>query len=145
VKRDRLAAVQRIREIQEQQARGALAMDRLRHREAVDAEAATWFALDARQQRLIGTDSSEEHRRTRAIAECGVLAARLQQEAALEAARQVMRSTDEWTVAARRVEALERLGSRLNEMEHEEAVRRSANEVDDLVLARFAQMMRSES
>jgi len=77
------------------------------------------------------------------IAGCGVLAARLQQEVALEAARQVLRSNDHWTMAARRVEALERLGSRLAEIERDEELRRAANEIDDLVLARFVRDMRS--
>lgn len=120
-------------------------MDRLRHREAVDAEEATWLALDARTTGMVGRSSAAEYHRTRAVAACGVLAARLQQEAALETARQVTRSADEWTAAARRVEALERLGTRLTALENEEAARRQANEIDDLVLARFARMMRSGS
>jgi flagellar biosynthesis chaperone FliJ len=43
---------------------------------------------------------------------------------------------EEWTVAARRVEALERLSERLIESEREESSRLQSNEIDDLVLAR---------
>ena len=120
-------------------------MDHRRHRDAVDAEASTWMDLDERQNAMVGSASSQAFHRTRAVTACGTLAARLQQEVALEAARQVVQSTEQWTVAARRVEALERLGTRLTAIEQEDAARRSANEIDDLVLARFARMMRSES
>ena len=40
---------------------------------------------------------------------------------------------EEWTVAARRVEALDRLAERLREAEAEEAERLQNNEIDDMV------------
>jgi flagellar biosynthesis chaperone FliJ len=42
----------------------------------------------------------------------------------------------DWAIAARRVEALERLAERIAEAEKVESARLAANEIDDLVLAR---------
>ena len=115
------------------------------HRDAVDAEASTWRDLDERTRALSAGAGTDRFLRTRAVTDAGVLAARLQQEVALDAAREVARSQAEWTTAARRVEALERLGSRLAEWEQAESDRRAAAEVDDLVLARAVRVLRSGS
>jgi flagellar export protein FliJ len=145
MRRDRLDALMRVRDIQERRARGDLAMAHRRHRDAVEAEASTWRDLDTRTRRLSEATGADRFRGTRAVTEAGVLAARLQQEVALDAARQVARSEADWTTAARRVEALERLGSRLAEWEQAESDRRAAADVDDLVMARSVRVLRSGS
>ena len=48
----------------------------------------------------------------------------------------MIEARDEWTVAARRVEALERLDERLRAEESLELERKRNTELDDLVLAR---------
>ena len=71
-----------------------------------------------------------------AVREAGARAAATQHTVTETAHQRVLVARDEWTEAARRVEALDRLGERLRESEAVEAERVSNNEIDDLVLAR---------
>lgn len=147
----RLAGVLRVRTIQETRARGELGMSRVRHRQAAAAEQQTWNQLDERSHALAGhsiTDNSTDDSTgdgsglsslvaAHAIAGAGILAAATQNRVTGDAADVVVIALDQWTVAARRVEALDRLHERLAFAEAEEQQRKSANEIDDLVLARF--------
>lgn len=135
--RTRLNAVLRIRQIQERAARGEVAMNRNVHRVAAAAEARTWQMLDDRAA-TAAVASVERLLAERALVSAGMLAAEIQEIATVEAAEQVDAALSIWTLAARRVEGLERLAERNAEIEREDADRRIANEIDDLVLVGFA-------
>lgn len=137
-----MAAVLRIRKLQERRARGDLAMRRMDHRTAEHAERRTWELLDARLAAAAATNPMHRAgavslRAERAVVDAGVLGAARQHVDTEHAAGRVAVAVDEWTVAARRVEGLERLSERLDELARDEAQRKAANEIDDLVLARF--------
>jgi flagellar export protein FliJ len=142
VSASRLEGVLRVRAIQETRIRGELGMSRGRHRQAVAAEQQTWSQLDERA--LARTDDQGDNGWARlslvaehAFATAGALAASEQNRLTVDAAAVVETNVDQWTIAARRVEALERLHDRLGLVEAEERMRNDANEIDDLVLARF--------
>lgn len=128
--RKRLEQVLRIREIQERGARGELARTSLRHRRARAVERRTWDQLDAWPAEGPTLDSLER------VRGAGMLAADTQRAITERAAGEESTARGEWTVAARRVEALDRLAERLRESEAEEAERLQNNEIDDMVLAR---------
>ena len=136
---NRMSSVLRIRKLQERRARGELAVSRRDHRAAETAERRTWTLLDAR---LAAAATSHGHgtislRADRAVVEAGVLGAARQRGETAEAAAKVGAALDGWTIAARRVEGLERLSERLDLAAKAETDRLAANEIDDLVLARF--------
>ena len=128
--RKRLEQVLRIREIQERGARGELARTTLRHRRARAVERRTWVQLDAWPVQGPSLDGAER------VRGAGLLAADTQRQVTEHAAGDEAVAREEWTVAARRVEALDRLAERLREAEAEEAERLQNNEIDDMVLAR---------
>lgn len=134
----RIAAVLRVRQIQERSARGVLAVNRRAHRDAATAEVRTWTQLDAHVAGLVGAPLDPnrvgEHR---IVVESGVLAAGSQRTTTESAAIAADAAMSEWTIAARRVEGMERLTERMASHEAEEQQRLAANEIDDLVLARF--------
>jgi len=137
----RLAAVLRIRQIQERSARGKLAVERRRHRLAEDAEEQTWTQLDDRAAQSVGTTVSSVGPQSlvggRLITDAALRAADRQHAETEQAAADVTAAMDDWTIAARRVEGMERLADRVATAEDEERQRVAANEIDDLVLARF--------
>lgn len=133
--RRRLAAVLRVRELQERGARGELARNHQRHHRAVAVERHTWAQLDRRSD-TSGTLTPADLASSRLVRQAGLLAAETQHAATEQAADGVAVARAEWTVAARRVEALERLADRFAEAEAAEDERRQNNELDDLVLAR---------
>ncbi len=135
--RTRLNAVLRIRQIQERSARGHVAMSRNVHRQAVAAEARTWQMLDDRAA-AAAVGSVDRLLAERALVSAGMLAAETQEIVTVDAAERVDVAVSVWTLAARRVEGLERLAQRNVELEREDADRRVANEIDDLVLVGFA-------
>ncbi len=128
--RKRLEQVLRIREIQERGARGELARTSMRHRRARAVERHTWVQLDAWPVDAPSLDGLE------LVRDAGLLAADTLRVATEQAAGDETTARQEWTVAARRVEALDRLAERLREAEAEEAERLQNNEIDDMVLAR---------
>ena len=128
--RKRLEQVLRIREIQERGARGELARTTLRHRRARAVERQTWTRLDEWPADRPTIDALER------VRGAGMLAADTQHSVTERAAGDESVAREEWTVAARRVEALDRLAERLRESEAEEAERLQNNEIDDMVLAR---------
>jgi len=137
----RLAAVLRVRQIQERGARGALAVQRRRHRLAQFAERSTWTSLDERSARAVGATVSTTGPYGvvggRLVADAGIRAASTQRGETETAAVEVARAMERWTLAARRVEGMERLADRVASAEEAERQRLAANEIDDLVLARF--------
>lgn len=134
----RLASVLRVRHLQERAARGALAASRNVHRVAERAERDTWESLDAHAAAPIHGESAGSLQGTQLLVASGMLAAERQHRVTVAAAENLVSATDEWTLAARRVEGLERLVERQSIAEREESVRRSSNEIDDLVLIKFA-------
>lgn len=132
----RIAAVLRVREIQERSARGALAVRRGHLRVAVIAEERTWQQLDAATTVTDPVPAASLMGR-RAVVEAGVLAAERQHTTTEQAEGAVTVAMDAWTIAARRVEGMQRLTDRMSVHEAEERQRLAANEIDDLVLARF--------
>jgi hypothetical protein len=141
--RNRMASVLRIRQIQERSARGAVATARRRERDAIEAERTTWRLLDERSTlavRAPGRSAAVALAERMAIAS-GMLAAATQHTVSERSASEVVAATQHWTVAARRVEGLERLAERTRLVELEVAGRKAANEIDDLVLVRFAEQV----
>ena len=134
----RLTSVLRVRHLQERAARGALAASRHAHRTAENAERDTWESLDAHVTTPMRGEPAGSLQGTRLLVASGMLAAERQHHATVAAAQDLITATDEWTIAARRVEGLERLVERQTIAEREESVRRSSNEIDDLVLIKFA-------
>ena len=135
-----MSSVLRIRQLQERRARGELAMSRRDHRAAETAERRTWKLLDARLAAAVSAgmgDGAISLRADRAVVDAGVLGAARQHGQTVAAAAQVEVAMEGWTIAARRVEGLERLSERLDAAAKAEADRLAANEIDDLVLARF--------
>jgi flagellar export protein FliJ len=130
----RLAAVLRVRELQERQARGELARTNEQLRHAAEAERSTWTALDRPSSRAAW--SSQQLGAHHAVRAAGTLAADSQHLITEHAEVCVDEAAGVWTVAARRVEALERLGERNRETEAIESERQRNNELDDMVLAR---------
>lgn len=132
----RLAAVLRIRTLQERGARGELARSRRDHHVARTVEERTWSQIDELAPPKMHATSADEltGRRTRVAA--GVLSAHTLHAETVRAHEMMEIAKQEWTVAARRVEALERLAERIGEAERLESARLAGNEIDDLVLAR---------
>ncbi|MEX0846621.1 MAG: hypothetical protein WD023_02495 [Ilumatobacteraceae bacterium] len=131
--RNRLADVLRIRRLQERSARGALAISNQRHHAAIAIEATMWTTLDQRGEALARSGAFGSIQATRVA---GTLAAEAQHAVTERAQEATVVAGALWSEAARRVEALERLGERLAEVEAEEFDRAERNELDDLVLAR---------
>lgn len=131
--RARLADVLRIRRLQERTARGELAVRNVHHQAAITAEATMWTTLDQRGAAMARSGSFAAVQATRVA---GMLAAEAQHTVTEQAAEAVVVAEAHWAGAARRVEALERLGERLAVAEAEERDRSERNELDDLVLAR---------
>lgn len=129
----RLAAVLRVRELQERGARGEMARRSQAHRIALAAEEHTWAQL---HQLSTERGDAARLRVMTAVRDAGMLAAERQHDTTAAADEALTGARAEWTIAARRVEALERLGERLREAEQAEDDRRQILEVDDLVLAR---------
>lgn len=138
MKRAQLRTVMRIRELQERSARGVLALAQTRHREAVEDEEATWARVDAFGTVLRADVLPADLQQQRLVAEVGALAAQSLRQVTLDAADEAARAQVDWTAAARRVEALERLAERLAEREAFDAAHRAQTEIEDLVLARRA-------
>ncbi len=132
----RLAAVLRIRTLQERGARGELARTRRDHHRARTVEERTWSQLDELAPPVVrGTTASDlESRRTRV--EAGLLSVHSLHVETARTHESMQTAKHEWTIAARRVEALERLAERIGEAERLESTRLAGNEIDDLVLAR---------
>jgi hypothetical protein len=133
VNRKRLQAVLRVRTLQERGARGELARRTQAHHRAQAAEERTWELLQAVQATSgdpLGLQTAV------AVRDAGTRAVERQHDTTEAAREGVIGARDEWTIAARRVEALERLGERLRDADEAEAERLQILEVDDLVLAR---------
>ena len=137
----RLAAVLRIRQIQERGARGELAVQRRRHRLAQVAERHTWAALDERAAAEVGavrpSVGADSVLGMQVVAAAGVRAAGTQRHVTETAAVDLATAMEQWTIAARRVDGMERLADRVATSEEEERQRMVNNEIDDLVLGRF--------
>ena len=131
--RQRLAAVLRVRELQERGARGELARNNEQLRRAATAERRTWTSLDRPPSSTLSAQQIAAHSAFRAA---GTLAAESQRVVTAHAEEGVVVARDEWTVAARRVEALERLDERQRADAAAEFERHRGNELDDMVLAR---------
>lgn len=131
--RKRLQAVLRVRSLQERGARGELARRSQAHQRAVSAEQHTWERLDAASDAPV---DAERLASISAVRHAGLLAAEAQHRVSDETLADTVVARDEWTIAARRVEALDRLGTRLREADEAEDERKQILEIDDLVLAR---------
>ncbi len=133
MKRERLQAVLRVRSLQERGARGELARRSTAHHQAVSAEQHTWERLERVADATTSTDGLVA---MRAVRDAGLRAVESQHRITDETLADTVVARDEWTIAARRVEALDRLGTRLREADDAEAERQQILEIDDLVLAR---------
>lgn len=136
--RKRLQAVLRVRSLQERGARGELARRSQAHQQACAAEEHTWQQLEQLTPTTIATtgNGTNDLVAMQLVRHAGTLAAQRQHVDSGAAGEQTIVARDAWTVAARRVEALERLGERLREATEAEDERLQILEIDDLVLAR---------
>lgn len=133
-----MKAVLRIRTIQERIARGEVARTRRDHQYAVAVEERVWTLIDdLAPPRARGLSVGELERRHEQV-NAGLLSTVALRADTERAEESVTVATSEWTEAARRVEALERLAERIAAAQQAEAVRLAGNELDDLVLARRA-------
>ncbi|MFN8024294.1 MAG: flagellar FliJ family protein [Acidimicrobiales bacterium] len=131
--RKRLQAVLRVRTLQERGARGELARRTQAHQRAQAAEERTWELLQGVQ--AAGGDPLSLQTAV-AVRDAGTRAVERQHDTTEAAREGVVGAREEWTIAARRVEALDRLGERLREADEAEQERLQILEIDDLVLAR---------
>jgi hypothetical protein len=136
MKRAQLRTVMRIRELQERSTRGELAVARARHQAAVDDEEATWARVDAMGTLVRVEVSPTQLQQHRLVAEVGALAATRLRQVTLDAADAADEAKVRWVEAARRVEALERLSTRLEERERAEEAHLVQIELEDMVVAR---------
>lgn len=120
--------------LQERGARGELARTNEQLRRAAAVEQHTWASLDRTPPDTLLSAQQIAGRHARLAA--GTLAAGTQHLVTERAEEGVGIALDEWTVAARRVEALERLDERNREIEAVEFERSRNNEIDDMVLVR---------
>ena len=104
--RKRLEALLRVRSLQERGARGELARRRRVHQHAVDAERHTWERLD---REVAETSTSDGLLAMHAVRDSGLRAAESQHLVTGVARDEAVVARDGWTIAARRVEALDRL------------------------------------
>ncbi|MGH9133244.1 MAG: hypothetical protein ACRDZZ_04850 [Ilumatobacteraceae bacterium] len=133
----RLAAILRVRRLQERQARGHLAAGRHVHAAAARAEHDVRQLVRARAGESSGELMPAPSLFTgRAVIEAGLLAASHRRADTELAAVEVVTLTDAWSITARRVDGLERMDERLREVERIELDRVERAEVDDLVSAR---------
>lgn len=132
---DRVAAVLRIRRLQERTERSAVAVRRNQHRSAEQLERSAWRAVG---DRTLGDEPVPAAHLSvhRTMLDNGIEIARQRGETTAVAAHALDVQVTRWAVAARRVEGLERLDERLRAAEQGERDRRTAIEIDDLVLAR---------
>ena len=131
----RIASVLRIRRLQERRERAEVAARRQTHRGAVEAETRAWTAATGRDP-APGALTADGLVARHVIVTGGVAVARRRAETTLIAAHDVDVQLATWSVAARRVEGLERLEDKLRTAEAAEREQREALELDDLVLAR---------
>jgi flagellar export protein FliJ len=136
VNQKRLAAVLRIRTLQERSARGELARSRRDHQYAVAVERRTWEMIDELAAPTARGVNSDHLAGRHAQVTAGLLST-YPLRAETERTHESMDAAKaDWTIAARRVEALDRLAERIAEAEKAESARLAGNEIDDLVLAR---------
>jgi flagellar biosynthesis chaperone FliJ len=134
--RFRLAQVQRVRELQEDQARAALLTAHRRAHDAatqVDASLAEY----ARRSFPPGPLSNDQFERSLFLLDTAAGMVGVARAAHSDALATVEIHREEWTAARRRVAVLERLEER-RRAEHELDARRAEDRLtDDLVIARF--------
>lgn len=134
--RFRLAQVERVRRIQEEQARAELLVARQRLIDAGADLSARVDRFDGRPVRS-GATGASRFRAERTHEEMLAQAVTLARVAEANARLLVNRRVDEWTVAAREVSTLERLDARAREEHEAEAARDAQRELDDLVTSRW--------
>jgi flagellar export protein FliJ len=132
----RLAAVLRIRTLQERSARGELARTRRDHQYAVAVERRTWELIDELAAPVARGLNAHHLAGRHAQVTAGLLSTQPLRAETERTHESMEVAKADWTVAARRVEALDRLAERIAEAEKAESARLAGNEIDDLVLAR---------
>lgn len=133
---DRLAAVLRVRRLQEQRARGALATSNAERMRASTEERLAVDAVAARADAVRASTSADDLRAVSQIVASGLLAVDARRRTTETATLVVRDRTDEWSQTARRVDAMERLESRVLEADRLERDRRERAESDDLAAER---------
>jgi flagellar export protein FliJ len=136
VNQKRLAAVLRIRTLQERSARGELARTRRDHQYAVAVERRTWEMIDELAAPTARGVNSDHLAGRHAQVTAGLLSTYPLRAETERTHESLDAAKADWTIAARRVEALDRLAERIAEAEKAESARLAGNEIDDLVLAR---------
>lgn len=133
--RNRLQRVLDVRRIQEERARAAL--QQANNAETLARQVAETKRMRYREhQPVIGPVPFIHHNVDRSLHELRALAVLEAEERIVEAHVQVARRMGEWTQAAQKVEALERLDGRRRVEHAVEAERAEAQELDDMVTGR---------
>jgi flagellar FliJ protein len=132
----RLSSVLRVRRVEEDLARGALARAHARAQEAQAAREAADARLTGRPG-LAPVVPLAAYRSWRAMGDLQAASWQAAAKRAEQAAAQLTERRGAWQVAAQRVAALERLEARRREAWRRELERAEARDVDDLVQARY--------
>lgn len=130
----RIATVLRVRELQERIARSEVARRQVALAQERDAEAAAWQHV--RRRSAEAPPAALHFLGHRAMLHGGVADAHRARHRVDTAHEQVRSSLDVWQVEAQRLDGMERLAERVRGEAAAEAERRTANEMDDLVVMR---------
>lgn len=134
----RIDTVVRIRELQERLARADVARCQAAARAAAEHEHASWTMLAERDRQLRG-HLVAGGLAARATTITGGLTAALRAGGRTAAAQvATAEALEHWKVAARDHDGVERLAERIAAQEYEDELRRSAAELDELVVQRHA-------
>jgi hypothetical protein len=132
----RMAAVLRIRDLQERLARTAVGTAQAAATRAKAAEAGAWMAVHARRDAAPSRGSVAALLIARDRMSAGITVARDAGHTTAAAETTVDERLAAWRITAQRVDGLERLTAELRRRDAIEAERRAGVELDDLVLAR---------
>lgn len=130
----RIATVLRVRSLQERIARSDVARQRVALEHAQGAERAAWEQLDRHSREAPATAGGFLAHRS--MLDGGVAEAHQARYHVAEADRRVDHSIAAWQVEAQRLDGIERLAERVRAEASADLARRTANEIDDLVVMR---------
>jgi hypothetical protein len=134
----RMAAVLRIRELQERLARAEVGAAQAAAARARSAEDGAWTAVRSRRDGAPTIASATALLVSRDRMAAGITVAHQAGAATVAASATVDDRLAAWRVTAQRVDGLERLTAELARRDAVESERRASSELDDLVLARRA-------
>lgn len=134
----RVAALVRIRSLQERVARGAVARARYRATAATEAERQIWVSLAEASADITETTEGARFLTAQHNIQAGLSLARLRRTHAERRADELLMEMHVWEATAQRLEATERLSEREAEAAAEIELRRANLEMDEVASVRHA-------